>query len=159
MMKTGRAYFLIEMKKGAVLGSELSGHTYFGGDYFGYDDGIYSALSLLKALGSNNQSLLEIGKKLPKRAGTNELKIQVSDEEKIKIVDNVRAIIESSQEFIKILKIDGIRAYLSETGWFLVRSSGTSPYLSIRMEGKDKRELAQVGESLDRVLSKAHLTL
>ena len=54
-----------------------------------------------------------------------------------------------------MVDIDGVRVSLSETGWFLIRASNTSPYLSVRVEGKDEKEkrllLDKVREALESV--------
>ena len=42
--------------------------------------------------------------------------------------------------FVSISTIDGVRASVTDTGWFLVRASNTSPYLSVRVEGVDRTE-------------------
>lgn len=155
MIKTGRTYFLEEMKKGAVLGAELSGHTYFGGDYFGYDDGIFTALKMVELLNKEKKPLNLLAEKLPVRISTGEIKIEVPDREKQEIVQKVIKVVGKLREIKRIEKLDGVRAYLSDTGWFLVRSSGTSPYLSIRMEAADTAEFDQVQKVLDSVLSRA----
>lgn len=152
MVKTGRATMLEEMKKGAILGAEFSGHTYISHKYFGFDDGIYAALRLVRIMEENKAGLQELTKDFPKVSNTPEIKVPIDDSKKDEVVEKVSKLVSSDSDIIKIITLDGIRAYISQTGWFLIRSSGTSPYLSIRLEGKDPVELSLVQEKLDKIL-------
>jgi phosphomannomutase/phosphoglucomutase len=140
------------MKKGAILGSEFSGHTYIANNYFGFDDGIYTALRLIRIMEENKAGLRELTKDFPKVSNTPEIKVPIDDSKKDEVVDKVNKLVSNDPDIIKTITLDGIRAYISQTGWFLIRSSGTSPYLSIRLEGKDPAELALVQEKLDKIL-------
>ena len=61
MVPTGHASIKAAMKKeDAVLGGELSGHFTFADRYFGFDDGIYTALRLIEYLHASNQTLSDL---------------------------------------------------------------------------------------------------
>lgn len=149
MMRTGRAFFLDEMYSGrALLGGELSGHIYFKDEYFGYDDGIYATCRLLRIMDETGFSLSKLMSEFPKMVSTPELKVNCPDKEKFKIVNKIRREIESSKSYGELDETDGVRVKVSATGWFLIRASNTSPYLSVRIEGKD---VAEVDAMLDKV--------
>ncbi|EKD99533.1 MAG: hypothetical protein ACD_22C00237G0013 [uncultured bacterium] len=152
MMKTGRSFFLEEMKKGAILGSELSGHTYFGGDYFGFDDGMYAAFRIIQILQEKGKKLSELMSNYPKRVASSEIKLPIEDCKKNDFLEKVVSLVKKSSEYAKVLYIDGVRAYISNTGWFLVRVSGTSPYISIRYEGKDQEEYELLQKKVEELL-------
>jgi phosphomannomutase len=61
----------------------------------------------------------------------------------------------NNMKYKRIVDIDGVRVSVTDTGWFLIRASNTSPYLSIRAEGKDEAEkglmLDKVREALESV--------
>ena len=157
---TGRSNLLEEMRNGAVLGSELSGHTYFGKDYLGFDDGIYAVCRILEIITRSGKSLAELMSVFPKRVSTPEIKVDCSDEEKFIVIENVKE--EVSKTYPNVITIDGVRVQVTDTGWFLVRASNTSAYLSIRLEGKDQKEVDYLFSIVDNLLNKVkklHLTL
>ncbi len=159
MTATGRSIILNEMNK-SLLGGEFSGHIYIGGDdYLGYDDGIFTALTVLKIIQEHNLPLSALMSSYPRLPSTLEIKVDVSDKEKPGVMETVRRLVsdmvKNEDRIIRVLYIDGVRAYISETGWFLIRSSNTSPYLSVRAEGKDQEELDALLSITEEILKKA----
>ncbi|MBI4091185.1 phosphomannomutase/phosphoglucomutase [candidate division WWE3 bacterium] len=134
MIQVGHHHFVDELKKGAVLGAEYSGHVYFGDRYFGFDDGLYTSLRLIELILNEEKSLSGLMAEFPKTYHTREIKIACSDNEKNEFVAGLGRKIHSDPSVVKVIEIDGIRAYLDETSWFLVRPSNTNPYLSVRLE-------------------------
>ena len=119
------------LKSGAVFAGELSGHYYFGVDYYGFDDAIYSALRMLEIVSSQEQTLSNAVRNLPQYQTTEELRIPCPEEIKSEVVSNLKDLLK--EEALKSITIDGIRAEF-EDGWVLVRKSGTEPVISIRAE-------------------------
>lgn len=140
IMRTGHPYFVNEVQGEAVLGAEFSGHVYFSDDYFGYDDGVYASCRALEILQETGKPLSELMSKYPPRAATREIKVPCDDNEKFKVVNLVKIYLMNNVKYQKIIDIDGVRANISDTGWFLIRASNTTPNLSIRAEGKDEKE-------------------
>jgi phosphomannomutase/phosphoglucomutase len=160
MMRTGRSYFLDEMYSGgALLGGELSGHSYFKDEYLGFDDGIYTACRLLRIMDETGKKLSDLMSEFPKMVATPELKITCPDKDKFNIVADIVREVRNDKSIGQLDTTDGARVKVSETGWFLVRASNTSPYLSIRAEGKDEDEVTRVIGILAKLLSKHSLTL
>lgn len=155
LLRTGHPYFADIIQSKALLGAEFAGHVYFSDRYFGYDDGIYASLRVLDILDRKNLPFSELMKKYPKRFSTNELKVACPDELKFKVVNIVKIYIMNFVNYTKMTDIDGIRVMIGSTGWFLIRASNTSPYLSIRVEGRDENEksgiLKIVREALESV--------
>jgi phosphomannomutase len=116
-------------------------HVFFADKYFGYDDGIYAACRTLEILDKTGQKLSDLMDIFPQRLSSPEIKLECSDENKFEVVEKLKSFFQSSGKFKKIITIDGVRVEVSDTGWFLIRTSNTSPYLSIRFEGKDEKEL------------------
>ncbi len=155
MMRTGRSFFLDEMYSGrALLGGELSGHIYFKDYYLGYDDGIYAACRLLKIADETGLSLSVLMSEFPKMVSTPEIKVTCSDKEKFNIVAKIVEEIRADKSFDDINETDGARVKVSQTGWFLIRASNTSPYLSLRAEGKDAAEVESILEKTTKLLAK-----
>lgn len=140
ILRTGHPYFTEEVENHSVLGAEYSGHVYFSDRYFGYDDGIYASLRLTEIMDQAKIPLSEMMSEYPKRFSTTELKVDCDDELKFQVINLVKIYLMNNVEYKKLVDIDGVRLIVSDTGWFLVRASNTSPYLSIRAEGKDEKE-------------------
>ena len=152
IIRTGHPYFADEVQNRAVLGAEFSGHVYFSDDYFGYDDGIYASCRVLKILQESGQSLSELMAKYPQKASTEEIKVNCPDKDKFKVINVVKIFLMNEVVYKKIIDIDGVRANITDTGWFLIRASNTSPYLSIRAEGKDEAEKERMLEIVRKAL-------
>jgi phosphomannomutase / phosphoglucomutase len=154
MMPTGRGFFLEEIQKGlAILGAELSGHVFFNDCYFGYDDAIYTTCRVLELMGQKNMPLSKLMADYPVLPSTPELKVPCPDAKKFEVVRDIEKKIKEAPLFKKIITIDGVRAYISATGWLLIRASNTSPYLSFRAEGKDNKEVDQLIKHAVKLLS------
>ncbi len=156
MIRTGHPYFVERVRKDGLLGCELSGHVYFKhGNDIAYDDGIYAACKILEVLDKKNKPLSLLMDAYPKLYHSDEIKIMCSDNLKVSIIDGVRTDLQKAG--YKFLNIDGIRANISNTDWFLIRASNTSPYLSIRMEGLELVRVQALREIVLSILKKYHL--
>ena len=154
MIKTGHPYFVQEMKGKAVLGGEFSGHFFFGNNYFGYDDGIYASLKILEIMSKYKRPLANLLDEFPKSYHTTELKINTSDDTKFVILARIAQVLEEiSFKYKSYIALDGIRVNITETGWFLIRASNTSPYISIRLEGETYDEAILLKERIIQMLS------
>ncbi len=67
------------------------------------------------------------------------LKIPCPEGEKIKIMEKLK----KNHNFNEVDYTDGVRVSL-EDGWFLIRPSGTEPFMRITAEGKDKEALEKI---------------
>lgn len=153
MIRTGHPYFMKEVEKDSIIGAEYSGHAYFADRYFGYDDGMYAACRVLEIMGNSDKSLSELMSKYPERVSTHEIKVMCPDEMKFEIVEELKNYAKHNYEYVYLEEIDGMRLKLTETGWFLIRASNTSPYLSVRAEGKDKEELDEMLRYISELIS------
>jgi len=154
MIRTGHPYFVKKTLVGdAILGAEYSGHVFFADRYFGYDDGIYAACRTLEIMEKTGLKLSELMSSFPQRPSSPEMKLKCPDEDKFEVMDKLKEFFENGHKFKKVITIDGVRVEISDTGWFLVRPSNTSPYLSVRFEGKDEKELKFVAKELLLLLS------
>jgi phosphomannomutase / phosphoglucomutase len=154
MMRTGRSYFIEEVTTGkALMGAEFSGHIYIGDGYYGYDDGLYVACRILKIMEKEGRSLFELMSEFPQRVGTPEIKISCPDDKKFEVVENIIKNVGLSGKYKDVSYIDGVRAKVSDTGWFLIRASNTSPYLSARVEGVDETEVEEIKKEVDKLVS------
>jgi len=149
MWKTGHSLIKDKMKtENAKFAGEMSGHIFFGDDYYGYDDALYVGLRLLQILSNTNNTLSELTSEIPKYYSTPEMRIDCkNDDEKFNITKK------AVQYFIEnydCITIDGVRIKF-KNGWGLVRSSNTQPVIVCRFEATSQNDLIQMK---DMVLAK-----
>jgi phosphomannomutase/phosphoglucomutase len=145
MWKAGHSLIKAKMKEeGSPLGGEMSGHLFFGEDYFGYDDAIYASLVLLRILAASPQTLSEMLADVPVMASTPEIRVPCPDEDKFEVV---RAITEYFKPRYRTIDVDGARVNFPG-GWGLVRASNTQPILVLRFEARDETALAAIKKEM-----------
>ena len=149
MWKTGHSLIKSKMiETGALLAGEMSGHIFFKERWYGFDDGIYSAVRLCEILASTSESASAMFKRFPEDVSTPEINIQVTEDEKFDLVAQLQ-----SAHFPtgKVSTIDGIRVDY-EDGWGLVRASNTTPVLVLRFEGQNQAVLQRIKDEFQRHL-------
>ena len=142
MSPTGHFHIKNTLKKtNAPLAGEMSGHIFFNDQWYGFDDGHYSAFRLIEVLKNSKSSLSTIFDQLPKAYSTPEININVDESKKFKIVDDFV----SQSDFGKAEKItiDGLRVNFSD-GWGLLRASNTTPKLVLRFEANSPVRLDEI---------------
>jgi phosphomannomutase/phosphoglucomutase len=141
MWKTGHSLIKEKMQEtGAPIGGELSGHICFADDYIGSDDALYAACRLSALLSRATTTLAEKTDAFPKYSSTPELRIEVSEEKKVAIVEKAVAHFRQGHE---VVDVDGARILFGD-GWGLLRASNTQPVLVARFEARTPARLAQI---------------
>jgi len=131
MWKTGHSLIKARMKEtGAPLAGEMSGHLFFGGDWFGFDDALFAAARLLEIVGAGPLGMSRLLADLPRTYATPEIRADCPDATKFGIVERAAEYFRSRYP---INTIDGVRITFSD-GWGLVRASNTQPILVLRFE-------------------------
>jgi phosphomannomutase/phosphoglucomutase len=157
MSRTGHSYIKSKIiETNALLGGEMSGHIFFNDDWYGFDDAIYSALRLIEVLSKIKLKSYEVFNSYPKHFSTPEINIKVPEENKFKVIDELKTLINSS--LYALIDIDGIRLE-NENSWGLVRASNTSPNLVLRFEGKTENDLLEIKNYFKEILSKIEVDL
>ena len=141
MSPTGHFHIKNGIKKhNPLLAGEMSGHIFFNDKWYGFDDGHYSGARIIEMLSKNVKSIAEICNELPMLFSTPELNINVTDDNKFKIIkefaDNCR--LEGEKNTIDGLRLD------FEDGWGLIRASNTTPKLVLRFEGRSEEILNRI---------------
>ena len=142
MSPTGHFHIKNTLKKtNAPLAGEMSGHIFFNDQWYGFDDGHYSAFRLLEIMNCRDVPLSEILNQLPKAFSTPELNISVEEEKKFEIVKDFlnKAQFEGGSK----ITIDGLRVDFDD-GWGLMRASNTTPKLVLRFEAKTLSRLKEI---------------
>lgn len=144
MSKTGHSFIKKTLKEsGGMLGGEMSGHIFFKERWYGFDDGLYSAVRLLEILSQDSRSPQEIFAALPNSVNTPELNITFAEGEHYKFIEQFQA--QASFTGADITDIDGLRADFAD-GWGLVRASNTTPSLVLRFEANSEQALQKIQE-------------
>lgn len=133
------------------LGGELSGHVYYRDKFPGYDDGIYAGLRIVERLSHTNEKLSELLNGINKYYSTKELKIQVEDTEKFKIIDKVKEY--AINKNYNIVTLDGVKVKFDD-GFALVRASNTGPNITMRYEGNTRLRLKEIEDEFNNVVDK-----
>jgi len=157
MSRTGHSYIKSKIiETNALLGGEMSGHIFFNDDWYGFDDAIYSALRIIEVLLKSKLTSHEVFNSYPKHFSTPEINLKVPEENKFKVIDELKTLINSS--LYSLIDIDGIRLE-NENSWGLVRASNTSPNLVLRFEGKTENDLLEIKNYFKEILSKIEVDL
>ncbi|UCG87090.1 MAG: phosphomannomutase/phosphoglucomutase [Gemmatimonadota bacterium] len=137
--KTGHSLIKAKMKElQSPLAGEMSGHMFFGGDYYGYDDAIFAAARLLSYVARKGVPLSPLLKDLPQTFATPEIRVECPEDRKFTVVEEAAKHFAQSYD---VLTLDGARISFSD-GWGLIRASNTQPALVMRFEASTEQGLA-----------------
>jgi phosphomannomutase len=131
MWKTGYSSISTKMRElDAVLGGELSGHTFatYPGHYF--DDGTFAGAHLLYALAQMGATLRAALAPYPDLPSIDEGRVHFAEDQKFRVIDYVR---DRFAGTYPVFDIDGVRVDFGD-GWGLVRASNTEPAITTRFE-------------------------
>jgi len=124
---------------GAPLAGEMSGHIFFGQEYYGFDDALYAAVRLIRAIDLAGRSLTDLHDAMPRLVSTPDLRIPVPESRKWAVVDSVATRL--AAEGVAVDTTDGLRVSQG-TGWWLLRPSNTQAAVTVRAEATDADDLA-----------------
>lgn len=151
MWKTGHSLIKTKMKEtGAPLAGEMSGHIFFAHDYYGYDDALYAAVRLIRAISRLGGSLTALRSAMPPMINTPEMRFQVDESRKFPVVQEVLDRLAASGANVN--DTDGARVN-TEDGWWLLRASNTQDVLVARAEAKDEAGLERLMNQIDGQLA------
>jgi phosphomannomutase len=150
MWKTGHSLIKSKMKEtGSPLAGEMSGHIFFAHQWYGFDDAIYAAIRLIRAVTQLGGSLTQLRSAMPAMINTPEMRFQVDESRKFPVVEEVLERL--SGNGAQVDRTDGARVS-TEDGWWLLRASNTQDVLVARAEAKSEdgldRLVAQIDEQL-----------
>ena len=130
LSKTGHAFIKQKIaEEDAILAGEMSGHIFCKDNYYGFDDGVYTAMRVIQNLEDFDDFCSSIER----------FKHSISQKLPLSTSFNMNEFITKTQkEFdCNFNLLDGIRCEASDF-WFLVRKSNTEPILTIRLESDNK---------------------
>lgn len=132
---------------GAAFIGELSGHFFFSKDFYNHDDGLFSALYLLRYLAQTGKKLSDIAAGLPPYVSSAEVKLACADDKKVELVKKLAPILKRDfpdAEVIDDERVgDGVRLEAADD-MFVVRYSQNGPYLGIKFESRTEEGYNQL---------------
>ena len=151
MWKTGHSLIKSKMKEThSPLAGEMSGHIFFKHQWYGFDDAIYAAVRLIRAVSQSGKSLTDLRSEMPVSIATPEMRFQVDETRKFAVIDEVAKRL--ADEGAEVNSTDGVRVKTAD-GWWLLRASNTQDVLVARAEAKDEagldRLLATINDQLE----------
>jgi phosphomannomutase len=154
MWKTGHSHIKHKAQEvDAPFAGERSGHFFDRGDYYGFDDGTYSALRFLTVVQQSGITTSELVAGLPQYEITPTMHAEVPEARKYEIVEIFGEYIKS-RDPKEIITINGVRAEFDD-GWILVRASSNLPTIVMVVEATTKARLFELYEflrdGLDRI--------
>ena len=121
--------------------------------WYGFDDGVYTAIRLLEIYSKCRGDGVNILTDLPK--GFNTPEIRIDCENHTQIVKELKTFL--TNKGVKIIDIDGIRVE-SEIGWWIIRPSNTQNQISVRIEGTSAENLEKLKNEVKTLLSDKNIT-
>ena len=153
LWKTGHSLIKTKMKEtGAALAGEMSGHTFFGERWYGFDDGLYAGARLLEIL-SRYDDPSAVLNALPDAMSTPELNIACREGEQHSLIETLQKTAQFPNAK-QIIRIDGLRVEYAD-GFGLARASNTTPVIVLRFEADDPAAMARIQNDFRHVLSSA----
>ena len=152
MYRTGNSYMYRKMhEENLEFAGEYSGHMWFGDRFYGFDDGLYAGLRMIEVLSNTDKKMSELYNDINVYYSTDELKINTTEENKYKIVEEVKKYAVGKN--YKYNDIDGIRVEFSD-GWALIRYSNTGPVISARFEANSNERLKEITDEFMAIINK-----
>jgi phosphomannomutase len=143
------------IREGSPMSGEMSGHIFFGDRWHHADDGLYVAIRTLRSLAQSGVSLREFREGLPPAYATSELRLSCPDERKAAVLAGVAERL--GAEGAEVDRTDGLRV-TERDGWWLLRSSGTEPKLTARVEADSPEARDRLQSELFERLTEAGMT-
>ena len=151
MWKTGHSLVKAKMKEvDSPLAGEMSGHIFFAHRWYGFDDALYAAIRLMRAIARAGASLTDMKGAMPALVNTPEMRFEVDEDRKFAIVEEVRARLKEAGADMS--EIDGVRVN-TKNGWWLLRASNTQNVLVARAEAKSESALQRLMDDINAQLS------
>ena len=150
VVRAGSGYIMKEViDKEAVFAGEMSGHFWFGKEWFNIDDGIYAGAKMIEILSKKSKSLASIIDELPKNYFLPSKRIPCPERKKEKVIKEIERMFEDEYELIKI---DGVKI-LAEDFSVLVRPSRTEPEIELVVES-EKNDVNKIAKKFEKIVER-----
>lgn len=167
MCKTGHGYIKEKMKEThAILGGEMSGHTFFKDRYYGFDDAVYAGCRMIEIIAKNKKinpkfKLENILEPFNKVFTSDEVRFPCPNHLKKEVLEAMKSEVNNNpdmfgSEIKEIVTLDGMRIVFNG-GFALIRQSNTEPVFTLRFEANNEAECERfkntMTDCLDRLVT------
>lgn len=153
MWKSGHSHMKSKMKEtGSPLAGEMSGHIFFGHEFYGFDDALYAAIRLIRAASVSEGGVTALREAMPAMVNTPELRFPVEESRKFAVIEEVMGRLRAAGATVNA--IDGARVTTVD-GWWLLRASNTQEMLVARAEARDQSGLDRLMQQIDSQLAES----
>lgn len=132
------------MKRGGIMGGELSGHYCFK-DYFYLDSGFIAFLLILTLFSNENKKASELVKDLSVYFKESEMNYAIQNKDEV--INKIKNAYKSGNQD----ELDGLTVKYNDW-WFNVRSSQTEPVLRLTIEANSKSVLEEKKKELSQLI-------
>ena len=164
MCKTGHGYIKEKMKEtNAVLGGEMSGHTFFKDRYYGFDDAIYAGCRMIEIVSKHKKSnpqfkVEDLLEPFNKVYTSDEVRVPCPNELKKYVLESIKNEINDNKgifgdDIKEINTLDGMRIVF-DGGFAMIRQSNTEPVFTLRFEAKNETVCNRYKEIMVNCLDK-----
>jgi phosphomannomutase/phosphoglucomutase len=151
MWKTGHSFIKKKIREEkALLAGEMSGHLFFGENFYGHDDAVYAGAKLMEIYARQAGPFSAQLADLPEVFSTPEIRHRSTEEHKFVICERLRD--ELAAEY-DVIAIDGVRVEFDD-GWGLARASNTGPHIILRFEARTEERLAEIRELVESKMAR-----
>ncbi len=158
MCKTGHGYIKSKMREtGAVLAGEMSGHTFFKDEYYGFDDAVYAGCRIIRILAEKkkanpNFKISDMLEPFNAVYSSSEVRLPCPNSLKQSVLEDFQKTIAENPEFFEIkikdiITLDGMRIVFDK-GFALIRQSNTEPVFTLRFEAADKEQAQKLEDKM-----------
>lgn len=163
MCKTGHGYIKEKMKETkAILGGEMSGHTFFKDRYYGFDDAVYAGCRMIEIIAKNkkenpNFKLEDILEPFTKVYTSDEVRFPCPNHLKKEVLEDMKTEVNNKPDMFgteikEIVTLDGMRIVFNG-GFALIRQSNTEPVFTLRFEANNKDECERFKNAMTSFLN------
>lgn len=128
------------LKSSALLGLEENGGFMYG-KHIAVRDGAMATALMLEMIASKSKRLSEIMNLLPKFYQY-KTKFRCTKEQSSKVVEHLM-----SNAKGKLETLDGVKIWINDKSWIMVRQSGTEPVMRLYAESNDKKFLNEIAKN------------
>ena len=133
----------------AILGGEMSGHTFFKDRYYGFDDAIYAGCRMIEIVAKHkkadkNFKLEQLLEPFNKVFTSDEVRFPCPNHLKKEVLESMKSEVQNKpdmfgSEIKEIVTLDGMRIVFNG-GFALIRQSNTEPVFTLRFEANNEAE-------------------
>lgn len=134
----------------AMFASEVSSHFYFN-DYYPFSDGVLACAKLAQILSSKEKKFSELIDELPDYPIKHAKFTAKNHEAKFEAFKKIR---EELKKEYECNLIDGVKFFLNNTDWVLIRPSNTEPVIRLTIEASEENALKENFNTFTNVIKK-----